>query len=85
MTDTPSPEPPRSVRTEVLDQLLTLLIGGLGLVAALAWNDAVRAMFDAFFPQRGGIIAKFVYAVLVTVVIVLVTMRLRRLKPRREQ
>ncbi|NIT03524.1 hypothetical protein GTO10_01110 [Candidatus Saccharibacteria bacterium] len=59
--------------------MLTLLIGGLGLVAALAWNDAVRSLFAKLFPQEEGLAYKFGYAVLVTAIVVLLSVRLRRL------
>ncbi|MBI3572578.1 MAG: hypothetical protein HY092_00055 [Candidatus Kerfeldbacteria bacterium] len=68
---------------EVVNQIITLLLGGLSLVAALAWNDAVRQLFDRIFPKGGGLIAKFMYAVFVTVVIVIISLRLRQLKPKK--
>jgi Family of unknown function (DUF5654) len=30
-----------------------------GLVAALAWNTAIQALFDAVFPEAGDLLAKF--------------------------
>lgn len=64
---------------EIKKQMLTLLIGGLGLVAALAWNDAVRSLFSRIFPQGDGLAYKFLYAVLVTAVVVFLSLRLRKL------
>lgn len=79
--ETNIPEPKKeSLRQEVMGQTLTLFMGGLSLVAALAWNDAVSSLFNHFFPKNGGLIAKFLYAALVTVVIVFMTMRLRKLQ-----
>lgn len=64
----------------VLERVVTFISGGLGLVAALAWNDAIRALFEQLFrTERNGIVAKFLYAALVTVIVVLVTVRLIRL------
>jgi Family of unknown function (DUF5654) len=48
-------------------------------VAALAWNDAIKAIFDAIFPQAGNLAAKIVYAAVVTVIVVIVTLRLGKL------
>ena len=64
---------------EIAAQLLTLATSALGLVAALAWNDAVQAIFKEYFPAAGGIVAKFVYAILISVIIVLVTINLTKL------
>jgi hypothetical protein len=45
-----------------------------GLVAGLAWNEAIKAFIERFFPMStGGMIAKFVYAVLITVILVFVS------------
>jgi len=64
---------------EIKKQMLTLLIGGLGLVAALAWNDAVRSLFTKLFPQNEALAYKFGYAILVTAIVVFLSIRLRRL------
>lgn len=70
--------PPRFSKA-VVDRVVTLVSGGLGLVAALAWNDAIRALFDRLFGgNRGGILAQFLYAALVTVIVVFVSLRLIR-------
>lgn len=68
------------VRQEVWQQTVTLLLGGLSLVAALAWNDAIISLFKLIFPESGGLIAKFIYAAVVTTIIVMVSMRLRKFK-----
>lgn len=69
----------RSLTGEVTAQLLQLATSALGLVAALAWNDAVQAVFKEYFPAAGGVVAKFVYAVVVSLLIILVTINLTRL------
>ena len=82
MDQLPQPPPKKeSVPREVIDQTLTLLLGGLSLVAALAWNEAILSLFKQIFPQGGGLFYKFLYAVIVTVIVVIISMRLRRLKP----
>lgn len=63
----------------VFDKAVTFMLAGFGFVAALAWNDAIQALFSEIFgAARGGIIAKFGYAVLVTVIITIVSIRLGR-------
>lgn len=68
--------------SEVLDKIVQLLTAAFGLVAALAWNEAVQGLFRALFPEAGDLLAKFVYAGVVTVVVVFVTIRLGRLSER---
>ena len=65
--------------SEVLDKLVELVTVAFGLVAALAWNTAIQELFTMIFPQSGDLIAKFLYAISVTVIVVIVTIRLGRL------
>jgi uncharacterized membrane protein len=58
---------------ELKNTIITLMLGGFSFVAALAWNDAVKALFDTFFPQKSGVAAKFIYAIFVTIAIVVVS------------
>jgi hypothetical protein len=67
---------------EVLDTIITLMTTAFGLVAALAWNEAIQALFAAVLPQGGDLAAKFLYAIVVTVIVVFVTIRLGRLAKR---
>lgn len=67
---------------EVLETIITLMTTAFGLVAALAWNEAIQALFTALLPQGGDLAAKFLYAVVVTVIVVVVTIRLGRLAKR---
>lgn len=51
-----------------------LIMGGFGLVAALAWNDAIQTLFAKVFGDNpGSLWAKFLYAVIVTATIVIVS------------
>lgn len=67
---------------EILDNMVQLMTAAFGLVAALAWNAAIQALFETLFPETGDLLAKFLYAVIVTVAVVLVTVRLGRLGER---
>lgn len=69
----------KSLREEVLDQMRTLMAAGFGFVAALAWNEAIQALLKAILPRSGsGLAGKFVYAILVTVVFVVVAGRISK-------
>lgn len=55
---------------EFFEKSLVYFLAGLGLVAALAWNDAVRSLFNEVFEgARGSLFAKFGYAFLITVIV----------------
>jgi hypothetical protein len=63
----------------------TLMNSAFALVAALAWNDAVQGLFDYFFNTQGtltGSIGKVIYAVFITIIVVLVIYYLTRLNRR---
>lgn len=64
------------LRLQVLEKLTTLATAAFGLVAALAWNDAIQSLFKRVFGEQSTLAAKFIYAGIVTVIIVAVTIRL---------
>lgn len=66
------------LRLEMIERMSALATASLGLVAALAWNDAIQSLFVRVFGTASGIVAKFVYAVLVTAIIVTLTVYLGR-------
>lgn len=66
-----------SVRNEIANKTVGYIVTALGLVAGLAWNDAVKSAIEHFFPaEKGGISAKFIYATLITLVVVLISVYL---------
>ncbi len=70
----------KDLKIEVLEKVSSLATAGFGLVAALAWNDAIKAMFDKLFPQPGGnLIALTSYALIITIIVVIITIQLGRL------
>ncbi len=75
----------RRMSGEVLDKLVELATAAFGLVAALAWNTAIQALFTLVFPEAGDLVVKFAYAIVVTVIVVFVTIRLGRLAERVKQ
>jgi membrane protein YdbS with pleckstrin-like domain len=66
------------MKIEILDKITALVTAAFGLVAALAWNGAIRAIFERFFGTADNITAMIVYAVVVTVIAVLVTIWIAR-------
>jgi len=67
-------ESQEKLRKDVLEKTIGYILTAFGLVAGLAWNDAIKALIDDLFPlDKNGIVIKFVYAVLVTLMVVAVT------------
>lgn len=62
-----------TLKSEVVEKLAALITAAFGLVAALAWNDTVKAIFKQVFGTADSIGALLTYAVLVTLIAVLVT------------
>ena len=64
---------------EVLDKFSVLITTALGLVAALAWNTAIQTLFTAIFGEAGGaLVGQFLYAILVTIVVIFATIYVGR-------
>lgn len=76
----------KAFHRELIEQLVTLSTSGFGLVAALAWNEAVQAFvktnIEPYFPDQSGVISKFIYALLITFFAVLITYQLSKLASR---
>lgn len=68
------------------ERTISYVAGALGLVAGLAWNDAIRTVIEYFFPVKSqSIPAKLIYAVLITFVIVFITVYLMRFSKQQEK
>lgn len=76
----------KSFHRELIEQLVTLSTSGFGLVAALAWNEAIQTFvkdyIQKYYPSQSGVISKFLYAGIITVFAVLITYQLSRLASR---
>ena len=46
---------PVSLKIEILDKISALVTADFGLVAALAWNDAIKAVFKEIFGAEDAI------------------------------
>lgn len=65
--------------------MLGYIITALGLVAGLAWNDAIKAFIEYVIPLGNGtLLLKFIYAMVVTVAIVIAAMNLSRFLKKEE-
>jgi uncharacterized membrane protein YidH (DUF202 family) len=70
-----------TVKKEMRERTFGYIVTALGLVAGLAWNEAIKALIEMLFPvgAQNTVLAKVVYAVSITIVVVVGTMYLTRL------
>lgn len=61
------------VRKEVNEKMITLITAAFSLVAALAWNDTIKSIFQKVFGTAQTVWAMIIYAILVTIIAVWVT------------
>ena len=69
----------KNLKLEILGKMSDLVTAGFGLVAALAWNEAIKKLFESIFGKQSNLIAMFGYAVIITVIVVVVTMRIGKI------
>ncbi|HJJ50394.1 MAG TPA: DUF5654 family protein [Methanocorpusculum sp.] len=67
-----------ALSVEVIDKLAALITAAFGLVAALAWNVAIQAVFTEIFGTQSSIPAMLGYAVFVTILAVIFTIWIGR-------
>ena len=61
------------LKNEMRSKVLAYIGGAFGLVAGLAWNDAIKELIQYAFPlATDTLTAKFVYAGLITIVVVVI-------------
>lgn len=70
----------------MVEKLITLMTAAFGLVAALAWNEAIKALFvGPCGAEKAGALCKisaggpWVYAIIVTIFVVVITIWVTKL------
>ncbi len=67
------------MRSEIIEKMSSLMTAAFGLVAALAWNGAIQAIFSRYYAQPSeAVLSQLIYAVVVTVIAVIVIMLVGR-------
>lgn len=61
------------IKKEIGEKTLGYLMTAFGLVAGLAWNEAVKSLINSIYPgETNGLLAKFIYAIIITLFVVLI-------------
>lgn len=75
-----TPERVQELPVLVIKNIITLATSGFGLVVALAWNQAIQTLVQTYVTpylgKDGGLASLFIYATIVTVLAVIVSMQL---------
>lgn len=71
---------------EVQKQTIGYIIAAMGFVAGLAWNETIKAFVEYLFPlNKNDLLVKFLYAILVTLLVVIISINLTRLLEKKEE
>lgn len=74
------------IKKEIRKKSLGYISAGFGVVAALAWNDAIKALIQYLFPMdKNSLLAKFIYAFAVTLIVVLISIYLMKFFGEKEE
>lgn len=66
------------VAKTVMKTIITLVTTAFGLVAGLAWNDAIQKLIESVMGAGDALSGLFIYAIVVTILAVVVTILLAR-------
>jgi len=68
------------ISREIKEKTLGFIITAFGLVAGLAWNEAIQSLIKSFFSvDKDSIWVKFIYAIVMTLVLVFITIYLAKI------
>ncbi|MBU0958612.1 MAG: hypothetical protein KKB31_01575 [Nanoarchaeota archaeon] len=67
------------MKKDVVEKLAALITAAFGLVAALAWNGAIQAIFKKAFGEADTIGAMLVYAIVITLIAVWATIKIGKI------
>lgn len=76
----------KQLRSQMKEKVVGYIGAGFGVIASLAWNEAIKALIEHLFPlQQDTIMAKFIYAGAMTIVLVLVSFYLIRIFDKKDK
>jgi hypothetical protein len=89
MPEIKAPKDINDMPLAIVKNMITLATSGFGLVVALAWNEFIKAsitkLIDPYLGKNSGLISLAIYALVMTVLAVLVTMQLARVQRTMEE
>lgn len=74
------------LRDQVRERTLNFILAAFGFVAGLAWNEAIQALINTYVKfNKNSVAVKFFYAILITLILVIVTVYLSRIFGKKEE
>ncbi|MDO8869828.1 MAG: DUF5654 family protein [Methanobacteriaceae archaeon] len=67
------------VKSQVLENIGLLITTAFGLIAALAWNEAIKALIIQLIGTGNGTTGLFIYAIIITVLAIIATIIIGKL------
>lgn len=55
-----------------IEKFAALITGAFSLLAALAWNDAIKTFINTYISKGDDVLSMFIYAIIVTIIAVFV-------------
>jgi hypothetical protein len=82
----PSEQEKKRIDEMIREKTVSYILAAFGLVAGLAWNEAIKALIEYVFPANSNsIIVKFFYAIVLTITLVLVSVYLSKILKKEEK
>lgn len=69
-------------RASYLATMIALFSAAFGVIAALAWNAAITDLIHQLLPAGKGILPEFIYAVIITIIAIMVMVQMGKLAAR---
>ena len=73
----------KKLHIEIVKQITLLSTSGFGLVAALAWNSVIQEFVNTYvkkwLPAGSGILSLLIYALIITILAVIITLQLSKI------
>lgn len=89
MTNIDSPKSIKEMPLVIIKNMIALATSGFGVVVALAWNEAIKTTVQTYISpilgENSGVISLFIYAAVVTLLAVVVTMQLAQIQKTLEE
>jgi hypothetical protein len=70
----------REMQKEIRQRTVGYILAAFGLVAGLAWNEAIKSFIEYLFPlSKNTFLAKLIYALVITFALVIISIYLTKL------
>jgi hypothetical protein len=89
MANIDAPNSIQEMPLTIIKNMIALATSGFGVVVALAWNEAIKTSVKTYISpilgENSGVISLFIYAAIVTLLAVVVTMQLTNVQKTLEE